>query len=98
MIAGDGLQALQCLDAERFCLALVDLDMPKIDGYRLISLIRGSQRYGQLRIIVVTSSRNPDDVQEAIRLGANGVQHKPVEWSSFIARIAKVLSPGMTGK
>jgi CheY-like chemotaxis protein len=90
--AADGVEALEMLDTEPFDAALVDLSMPRIDGFRLIALVRGAPRHRRLVIIVVTSRRDPDAWNEALALGANAFEMKPLDWKSFPARLETLLA------
>jgi DNA-binding response OmpR family regulator len=90
--AADGVEALETLDRESFQAAIVDLSMPRIDGFRLIGLVRGAQRFRSLAIIVVTVHEDKEAVAEALSLGANDYMSKPIDWRSFPARVERVLS------
>lgn len=92
-IANDGVEALQILDEDKFDLALIDLSMPRIDGFRLIALIRGAHRLRALAIMVVSAHAEATAFEEAMTLGANGYQKKPVDWTVFAERVGQVLAP-----
>lgn len=96
-VAADGVEALEALDAERFDVALVDLSMPRVDGFRLIGLIRGAPRHRRLVIVVVTSRNDPEAWNEARALGANAFEVKPVDWSAFPARLETMLTEAAGG-
>ena len=91
-VAGDGVEALEMLDAHRYDIALIDLTMPRIDGFRLIALIRGAPRHRRLVIAVVTSRDDPESWSEARGLGANAVLSKPIHWPSFASRVEALLA------
>jgi CheY-like chemotaxis protein len=84
---GDGVEALEALDAMRFDGALIDLAMPRIDGFRLLGLVRGSERLRRLAIIVVTGRGDTEAVAHAMALGADGYERKPVVWPGLIERL-----------
>jgi two-component system, chemotaxis family, response regulator Rcp1 len=74
-IAPDGAQAIdQLKDGETLTppdLILVDLNMPKVDGFQVLSFVRASPRLCVIPVIVLSSSRDPRDVRRAHELGAN---------------------------
>lgn len=78
--AADGVEGLELLDREPFDLAIVDLLMPRIDGFRLIALIRGSARLAPLAILVVSVRNDAGAFEEALALGADAIQTKPLDW------------------
>lgn len=91
-LATDGVEALQMFDEEKFNLALIDLSMPRIDGFRLIGLIRGAPRFKSMSIMVVSARNDKAAFDEALALGANGYQVKPVDWAEFPARVTELLT------
>lgn len=86
-VAADGVEALHLLDSERFDTVLVDLSMPRIDGFRLIALIRGTPRLAGLPILVVTMRSDAAADEEALRLGAAEILRKPVDWKRLTHRL-----------
>ena len=88
--AADGARAFEMLDRMRIDLAIIDLSMPTVDGLRLIGLIRGSPRLRQLAILVVSGAQSSGAFAEAMALGANAVETKPVDWSRFPDRVVDV--------
>ncbi|MEQ1710659.1 MAG: response regulator [Hyphomicrobium sp.] len=90
-IANDGVEAFEALEREPFGLVLVDLSMPRIDGFRLIALIRSTPRLTGLPIVVLSSLTDAEAVKEAYALGANAFQSKPVNWELFPIHLRHVL-------
>ncbi|MDX2156807.1 MAG: response regulator [Hyphomicrobiaceae bacterium] len=78
--AGDGVEALDILDRQAFDLALIDLSMPRVDGFRLIGLIRGTPALARLSILVLSARLDIAAFNEALALGANAFQTKPIDW------------------
>jgi two-component system, response regulator len=64
-------------------LILLDLKLPKVDGFQLIRQIRNSDECGAIPVVVLTSSGEPRDVMESYRLGANSYIQKPVDTREF---------------
>jgi len=58
-------------------LMLLDLKMPKLDGFQVLRILRTDLRFTQLPVIVLTSSENPSDIKRAYELGATSYFCKP---------------------
>lgn len=95
-IARDGVEALDKLEQGRFSLMLVDLVMPRIDGFRLIGLVRALAEHRHLPIMVMTGRADITAVEEAYALGADAFQMKPVAWSLLPAQIRYMLRAAQT--
>jgi CheY-like chemotaxis protein len=65
-------------------LMLLDLKMPRIDGFEVLSWIREEPGLRNLRVIVLTSSPNMHDVNMAYHMGANSFLVKPMDFKNFV--------------
>ena len=65
-------------------LLLLDLKMPRIDGFEVLKWIRQEEGMDRLRVIVLTSSQSMSDVNVAYQLGANSFLVKPLEFERFV--------------
>jgi CheY-like chemotaxis protein len=65
-------------------MILLDLHMPRMDGFEVIKWIRQQPGFGSLLVIVLTSSDQLRDVNEAYRLGANSFLVKPLDFQNFV--------------
>ncbi len=86
--AADGERALQLLNeaengASTYDLLLLDLNLPKISGDRLLARVRQSDRLRGLPVIVVTSSDSPQDRAKVTELGADRYFRKPSNLQEF---------------
>jgi two-component system chemotaxis response regulator CheY len=75
---GDGVAALKALAQSEYHIVFVDLNMPVLDGLKLIKRIREDERHAQTRIVVVTTEESPEVERHALELGANQYVRKPV--------------------
>ena len=76
--AGDGQEALDCLERiDTITLALVDWDMPGMDGYQFIRTVRANRAYVDLRLMMVTAESEVDQITEALAAGADEYIMKP---------------------
>ncbi|MFP4368223.1 MAG: response regulator [Candidatus Kapaibacterium sp.] len=89
--AVDGMEALELLPKERIDLLITDLNMPNIDGLRLIKAIRSDAQYSALPIIVLSSLSKAEDVDAGIKAGANSYLIKPFNTKRIQYEVAKYL-------
>ena len=75
--AVDGIHALEILNAEPVDLAIVDLNMPRMDGIELIRSIRADEKLKVLPIILLTTESRPQDREAGLKAGANLYLTKP---------------------
>ncbi|MEN4017106.1 MAG: response regulator [Methanobacterium sp.] len=64
-------------------LILLDLRMPKVDGLEVIRKIKRDERTNKIPIVVLTSSKEDEDIVESYNLGVNSYVSKPVEFDEF---------------
>lgn len=64
-------------------LILLDLKLPKISGLEVLEVIRKSDKISSIPVVVMTSSREDQDVQKAYELGANSYVVKPIDFDQF---------------
>ena len=86
----DGVDALDFLhqregfsDATEPDLVLLDLNLPRKDGREVLAEIKRSDRLRQIPVVVLSSSRDGEDVRQSYDLGANSYISKPVDFHSF---------------
>ena len=91
--AVDGVDALKKLTTERVDLVITDINMPMMDGLKLIALIRGDARTKSLPIIIVTTEGAEEDRKRGLALGANAYIPKPIQPSDLLKTIASLLEP-----
>jgi two-component system chemotaxis response regulator CheY len=77
--ARDGMDGLRQVTADHFDLLLVDINMPVMDGLKLISLIRQDDGLRSLPIVVITTEGAREDRERALALGANEYLTKPIQ-------------------
>ena len=75
--AGDGLEALAVLKANKVSLVLSDINMPNMDGLQLLAQIRANQEWKSVPVIMITTEGSQVKVVEAAQLGANCYVRKP---------------------
>ena len=88
--AQDGMDGLRKVTSDHFDLALIDINMPVMDGLKLISLIRGEPSLEQMPICVITTEGAKEDRERAMTLGANEYLTKPIQANKVLG-VAKSL-------
>lgn len=79
----DGFNALEILENSTFDIALVDIEMPRMNGYELLEKLRQDSRFGDLPIIIITSRSGSQHKKRAVELGAEGYITKPYDISAL---------------
>src|SRR5258708_5531145 len=100
VVAHDGVEALDYLFAtgihagrdpgERPALVLLDLKLPKIDGLEVLKRLRSDPRTALLPVVVLTSSREDQDLVRSYSLGANSYVRKPVDFNQFVEAVRQL--------
>jgi two-component system response regulator len=65
-------------------VVLLDLKLPKVDGLEVLRRIRDDQRTAFLPVVILTSSKEQQDIITGYRLGCNSYVRKPVDFDQFI--------------
>jgi two-component system, chemotaxis family, chemotaxis protein CheY len=77
--ASDGVDGLKKLSADKFDLIFTDINMPIMDGLKLVSLVRNDAGYKVTPIVVITTEGAQEDRARALALGANDYITKPIQ-------------------
>jgi two-component system chemotaxis response regulator CheY len=88
--ASDGMDGLRKVTSDHFDLALIDINMPVMDGLKLISLIRSEDSLKEMPIVVITTEGATEDRERALALGADEYLTKPIQANRVLA-VAKGL-------
>jgi CheY-like chemotaxis protein len=89
--ARDGGEAWNIVRGQKISLAVVDLDMPGLDGFSLIHCLRGHPQTRHIPIIVCTSREDQASMNEALMAGATSFFRKPVNWTVLEKHIEHLL-------
>ena len=86
--ARDGVEALEQLKKEKPAVMLIDIEMPRMDGFDLTRNVRGDPQTMEIPIIVISSRTAPKHRSRATELGVNAYLGKPYEEAELLERIA----------
>jgi two-component system, response regulator len=100
VVARDGVEALDFLfargayahraEAELPTLIILDLKLPRLDGLGVLKAMRADPRTALLPAVILTSSKEEQDIVSGYKLGANSYVRKPVDFTEFLEAV-KVL-------
>jgi len=100
VISPDGADALDWLFCagrhegrdpdEQPALVLLDLKLPKVDGFEVLERIRADERTRLIPVVVLTSSKEEEDRLRGYKLGANSYVQKPVSFEDFCEAVEEI--------
>ncbi|OPY70803.1 MAG: Response regulator rcp1 [Syntrophorhabdus sp. PtaU1.Bin050] len=100
VIARDGAEALDCLFGTGKCegdvgdtlpvLILLDLKLPRISGIDVLQRLRSDERTKLVPVVILTTSKEEQDLIDGYRFGANSYIRKPVDFSNFIEAVRQL--------
>lgn len=91
VMARSGSEALEILLVQDVALALLDVNMPEMDGFQLAELMRGAQRTKEVPIVFVTAAYEPQRVFQGYELGAVDFLIKPVDPRILKSKVSTLL-------
>ncbi len=99
-IARDGVEALDYLFARgphagrdlarQPAVTLLDLKLPRLDGMEVLRQLRADARTRALPVVILTSSREEQDLARSYGLGANSYIRKPVDFQQFVEAVRQI--------
>ncbi len=100
VVARDGVEALDYLHGQGLhagrdttvgpAVVLLDLKLPRVSGLEVLQRLRADPRTALLRVVVLTSSREEQDVVQSYTLGANSYIRKPVDFDNFLVAVGQL--------
>ncbi len=93
-IAGNGAEAIRVLSGEAFDLVLLDLTMPLMDGFKVLQAIKENPKLSSTPVVVFSSRGQPQEIEKAVNLGANGYLVKSTTPPNEVVKKVKELLGG----
>ena len=99
IVANDGVEALEYLKCEgKYTgrapynpgMILLDLKMPRMDGLELLAIIKKDDRYRKIPVIMLTTSREEQDLIRGYDLGVNAYVVKPIDFEDFVIAVKEI--------
>jgi CheY-like chemotaxis protein len=91
-VAYDGLAALSMLHRVEPDLILLDVRLPRMNGYQICQFIRNKPEYDGLPVVMLSGMTKDDDIQRALDAGANDYVTKPVDDTKLLSVIQRHLN------
>lgn len=90
--AGDGEEALQKLDEMVPDLVILDVMMPKLDGFEVCKAIRGNPAWSSIKIIMLTAKGRDSEREKGLALGADDYLTKPFSTRDILKRVQEMMN------
>ncbi len=90
-----GKKALEKLERHKYDLILLDIMMPVMDGFEVLTLLRKNYSITDLPVIMATAKDESEDIVKALKLGANDYVTKPIDFPVLMARVQTQLTGKM---
>lgn len=90
--AGDGVEGYKLLSHNKVDLIIADINMPVMDGLKMVSIIKGNPAYKAIPIVIITTEGGKDDRDKALALGANSYITKPIQAANVLSVVKELLN------
>ncbi len=89
--ADDGVDGLRKLAGGKFDIIITDINMPIMDGLKLVKRVRSDPTHKDVPVIIITTEGSNEDRTRALQLGANAYITKPIQAPQVIAKVKELL-------
>lgn len=93
-VARDGQEAIEEIEKARPALVLLDVMLPKRDGFEVCEIIRANPEWNDLRIIMLTAKGREEDREKGLAAGADAYLTKPFSTREVLAQVQRLVSIG----
>ena len=91
-VAGEGFVAMTKVRSFRPDLIILDLMLPKMDGYTICRLLKYSDEHKSIPVMVLSARSSEDDIKRGMSMGADAYMTKPYEPAALLAKIKELLA------
>lgn len=91
-IARDGSEVLEILEKEIPDILLLDIMMPKLDGYSTLNFIKNQEKYNAIKTIFLSAKSSKEDIEKGLNIGADAYITKPYSIKKLIEKVEELLS------
>ncbi|MCI0712932.1 MAG: response regulator [Chloroflexi bacterium] len=91
-IAFNGVEGLAKLDQDSFNIIMLDLSMPKMDGWEMLSRLRTDQTKAHIPVIAFTAHAMKGDQESVMKAGFDGYMPKPIRVATFLSELKGFLT------
>ena len=89
--AADGEEAMQAIRTEPPALILLDINIPKINGYEICESVRGSKEWRDIRIVMITAKGRDIEREKGLAMGADDYITKPFATQKVVDKVREIL-------
>jgi len=89
--AKNGEEALELCENSIPNLIFLDLKMPRMNGLEFLSLLKKNEKLRRIPVMILTTSNNDKDINDAYKIGVAGYVVKPLRYEKYVAQIKKVI-------
>ena len=89
--ADDGVDGLRKLAGGKYDIIITDINMPIMDGLKLVKRVRSDPTHKDVPIVIITTEGSNEDRKRALELGANAYITKPIQAPQVIAKVKELL-------
>lgn len=89
--ASNGMDALSKLTSGSFDLILADINMPEMDGLKLVGILRNDPKYKRTPIIIITTEGAEEDRKKAMSIGATAYLTKPIHTDELLKMASELI-------
>ena len=92
LVAGNGEDALDVIYKYKLDLILLDIMLPRIDGYEVCEIVRLDPRYRDIKIIFLTAKGREVEIAKGLALGADAYITKPFSNAELVSKVKELLA------
>jgi two-component system chemotaxis response regulator CheY len=90
--ASDGVDALRQLPEHTFDLVITDINMPVMDGLKLLTMLKSNPTYKDVPVVIITTEGREEDMKQGMSLGAQAYIPKPIQTPHLVKTVKDILS------